>query len=209
MRGRCGRLQRMWKFTYDTWVPVTLMHKVVYFQPMQHLQVSAIFCQTPKTYSRFIVHGQLTNNQNHEYRICESGGATVFYFFAHFFHTSIQHTIYQFPWNLPKINYSMVKKTIHCASTSLFSSCGTANLLRIRVLRPWSLYEVLVEKYHCGLKEASTFSDFLLNMLDFLPDRRATAAQCLSHPWLISWALRVPLCYLTCRFSWLAGHSDH
>ncbi|KAG9328522.1 hypothetical protein JZ751_013456 [Albula glossodonta] len=60
------------------------------------------------------------------------------------------------------------------------------DLRRIRVLRPWGLYEVLVEKYHCGLKEASLFSDFLLHMLDFLPERRATAAQCLSHPWISS-----------------------
>ncbi|XP_048874362.1 SRSF protein kinase 3 isoform X1 [Brienomyrus brachyistius] len=69
-------------------------------------------------------------------------------------------------------------------STEYFDRRG--NLRRIRVLRPWSLYEVLVEKYHCGLKEASLFSDFLLNMLDFFPERRATATQCLSHPWLSS-----------------------
>ncbi|KAG5838064.1 hypothetical protein ANANG_G00219830 [Anguilla anguilla] len=60
------------------------------------------------------------------------------------------------------------------------------DLRRISILRPWGMYEVLVEKYHCSLKEASLFSDFLLQMLDFLPERRATAAQCLSHPWLNS-----------------------
>ncbi|KAG9331196.1 hypothetical protein JZ751_019910 [Albula glossodonta] len=65
-------------------------------------------------------------------------------------------------------------------------SVEEGDLRRIRVLRPWGLYEVLVEKYHCGLKEASLFSDFLLHMLDFLPERRATAAQCLSHPWISS-----------------------
>ncbi|KAG5282630.1 hypothetical protein AALO_G00058110 [Alosa alosa] len=58
------------------------------------------------------------------------------------------------------------------------------DLRRIAVLRPWSLYEVLVEKYHFPLREASLFADFLLRMLDFLPERRATAAQCLKHPWL-------------------------
>ncbi|CAB1330211.1 unnamed protein product [Coregonus sp. 'balchen'] len=57
---------------------------------------------------------------------------------------------------------------------------------RIGVLRPWGLYEVLVEKYHFLLKEASLFSDFLLHMLDFQPERRASAAQCLLHPWLSS-----------------------
>ncbi|XP_019906995.2 SRSF protein kinase 3 isoform X4 [Esox lucius] len=53
-------------------------------------------------------------------------------------------------------------------------------------LKPWSLYEVLVEKYHFLLKEASLFSDFLLSMLDFQPQRRSSAAQCLLHPWLSS-----------------------
>nr|XP_055043878.1 SRSF protein kinase 3 [Misgurnus anguillicaudatus] len=57
-------------------------------------------------------------------------------------------------------------------------------LLRIAALRPWGLFEVLVEKYHLLLREASLFSDFLLRMLDFVPERRATAAQCLKHPWL-------------------------
>uniref|UniRef100_A0A8C1YUB4 non-specific serine/threonine protein kinase n=1 Tax=Cyprinus carpio TaxID=7962 RepID=A0A8C1YUB4_CYPCA len=58
------------------------------------------------------------------------------------------------------------------------------DLRRIAVLRPWGLYEVLVEKYHFLLREASLFSDFLLQMLDFLSERRATAAKCLKHPWL-------------------------
>ncbi|XP_065142294.1 SRSF protein kinase 3 [Paramisgurnus dabryanus] len=57
-------------------------------------------------------------------------------------------------------------------------------LLRIAALRPWGLFEVLVEKYHFLLRESSLFSDFLLRMLDFVPERRATAAQCLKHPWL-------------------------
>ncbi|XP_063063845.1 SRSF protein kinase 3 [Engraulis encrasicolus] len=58
-------------------------------------------------------------------------------------------------------------------------------LRHIPVLRPWSLFEVLVEKYHYPLREASVFSDFLRDMLDFLPERRSTAAQCLKHPWLL------------------------
>ncbi|XP_056589052.1 SRSF protein kinase 3 isoform X1 [Triplophysa dalaica] len=57
-------------------------------------------------------------------------------------------------------------------------------LLRISALRPWGLYDVLVEKYQFLLREALLFSDFLLQMLDFIPERRATAAQCLKHPWL-------------------------
>ncbi|KAL7398984.1 hypothetical protein ABVT39_018146 [Epinephelus coioides] len=53
-------------------------------------------------------------------------------------------------------------------------------------LRFWSLYDVLVEKYHFPLEDATGFSNFLLRMLDYYPERRATAAQCLRHPWLTS-----------------------
>ncbi|KAL4623654.1 SRSF protein kinase 3-like [Arapaima gigas] len=69
-------------------------------------------------------------------------------------------------------------------SAQFFNHRG--DLRRIKVLRPWGLYDILVEKYLCGLSEASLFADFLLRMLDFLPERRATAAQCLCHPWLSS-----------------------
>ncbi|KAM3617649.1 uncharacterized protein V6R79_009258 [Siganus canaliculatus] len=60
------------------------------------------------------------------------------------------------------------------------------DLCRVAQLKFWSLYDVLVEKYHFLLEEASTFSDFLLCMLNYYPERRATAAQCLRHPWLTS-----------------------
>ncbi|XP_070696278.1 SRSF protein kinase 3 [Pempheris klunzingeri] len=60
------------------------------------------------------------------------------------------------------------------------------DLLHVGPLRLWSLYDVLVEKYHFRLEEASGLSDFLLHMLDYHPQRRATAAQCLCHPWLTS-----------------------
>ncbi|XP_060914568.1 SRSF protein kinase 3 [Labrus mixtus] len=69
-------------------------------------------------------------------------------------------------------------------SADYFSRRG--DLRRVGPLRLWSLYDVLVEKYHFLLEEASEFSDFLLHMLDFYPERRATAAQCLRHPWLTS-----------------------
>ncbi|KAL1020763.1 hypothetical protein UPYG_G00004360 [Umbra pygmaea] len=69
-------------------------------------------------------------------------------------------------------------------SLQYFNRSG--DMRRIGALKPWSLYEVLVEKYHFLLKEASLFSDFLLSMLAFQPERRASAAQCLLHPWLSS-----------------------
>lgn len=61
------------------------------------------------------------------------------------------------------------------------------DLRRVGPLRFWSLHDVLVEKYHFLLAEAPGFSDFLLCMLDYRPDKRATAGQCLRHPWLNSW----------------------
>ncbi|KAG8595128.1 hypothetical protein GDO81_001426 [Engystomops pustulosus] len=59
-------------------------------------------------------------------------------------------------------------------------------LRHIQNLKHWGLFEVLVEKYEWSLEEATQFSDFLLPMLEFIPEKRATAAQCLQHPWLSS-----------------------
>ncbi|XP_051806024.1 SRSF protein kinase 3 [Acanthochromis polyacanthus] len=59
-------------------------------------------------------------------------------------------------------------------------------LRHISSLKPWGLFEVLLEKYEWPLDQAAQFSDFLLTMLDLQPDRRATAAQCLQHAWLHS-----------------------
>jgi len=57
-------------------------------------------------------------------------------------------------------------------------------LRRISKLKPWPLKNVLIEKYEWEDSAAEGFSQFLLPMLN--PDRqkRATAAECLKHPWL-------------------------
>uniref|UniRef100_A0A8C8SZC3 non-specific serine/threonine protein kinase n=1 Tax=Pelusios castaneus TaxID=367368 RepID=A0A8C8SZC3_9SAUR len=57
-------------------------------------------------------------------------------------------------------------------------------LRHIGNLRPWALGAVLQEKYEWPHEQATAFAHFLLPMLEFLPERRATAAQCLQHPWL-------------------------
>uniref|UniRef100_UPI00358E4341 uncharacterized protein n=1 Tax=Myxine glutinosa TaxID=7769 RepID=UPI00358E4341 len=57
-------------------------------------------------------------------------------------------------------------------------------LRHITKLKPWSLLDVLVEKYEWPLEEAAHFSDFLRPMLELIPERRSTAAECLQHPWL-------------------------
>jgi len=46
------------------------------------------------------------------------------------------------------------------------------------------LKNVLVEKYEWDEMAAEGFSQFLLPMLHPDPARRATAAQCLNHPWI-------------------------
>ncbi|TKS70843.1 SRSF protein kinase 1 [Collichthys lucidus] len=69
-------------------------------------------------------------------------------------------------------------------SKEFFTKKG--DLRHITKLKPWALFDVLVEKYEWSKDEAHTFSSFLLPMLDLVPERRATAAQCLSHPWLTS-----------------------
>ena len=36
----------------------------------------------------------------------------------------------------------------------------------------------------CGCPQARALTDFMLPMLEFLPEKRATAAEMLQHPWL-------------------------
>ncbi|XP_040890582.1 SRSF protein kinase 2-like isoform X2 [Toxotes jaculatrix] len=59
-------------------------------------------------------------------------------------------------------------------------------LRHISKLKPWSLLEILQDKYEWPREEAVRFSSFLLTMLELLPEKRATAAECLKHPWIAS-----------------------
>uniref|UniRef100_A0AAZ3QL80 non-specific serine/threonine protein kinase n=1 Tax=Oncorhynchus tshawytscha TaxID=74940 RepID=A0AAZ3QL80_ONCTS len=67
-------------------------------------------------------------------------------------------------------------------SKEFFTKKG--DLRHITKLKPWGLLEVLVEKYEWSKEEAATFSSFLLPMLDLVPEKRATAAECLRHAWI-------------------------
>ncbi|XP_069489542.1 SRSF protein kinase 1 isoform X4 [Ambystoma mexicanum] len=69
-------------------------------------------------------------------------------------------------------------------SKDLFNRRG--ELKHITKLKPWGLFEVLVEKYEWTQEEAAGFTDFLVPMLELVPEKRATAAECLRHPWLES-----------------------
>eukprot|EP00300_Choanocystis_sp_HF-7_P017540 c19760_g1_i3.p1 GENE.c19760_g1_i3~~c19760_g1_i3.p1 ORF type:complete len:506 (+),score=134.22 c19760_g1_i3:528-2045(+) len=57
-------------------------------------------------------------------------------------------------------------------------------LRHIKSLSRWSLRDVLVQKYHFSEHDADNLTSFLLPMLEFLPERRATAAECLQHSWM-------------------------
>ncbi|KAM7404638.1 hypothetical protein PAMP_011969 [Pampus punctatissimus] len=58
------------------------------------------------------------------------------------------------------------------------------DLKHITKLKPWGLLEVLIDKYEWPREEAECFADFLTPMLELIPEKRATAAECLRHPWL-------------------------
>ncbi|XP_047666229.1 SRSF protein kinase 1b isoform X6 [Tachysurus fulvidraco] len=69
-------------------------------------------------------------------------------------------------------------------SKEFFTKKG--ELRHITKLKPWGLLDVLVEKYEWQREEAQVFSSFLLPMLDLIPEKRATAAECLRHAWISS-----------------------
>lgn len=63
----------------------------------------------------------------------------------------------------------------------LFTKKG--ELRNIVGLKPWGLVDVLTEKYEWSMEQAAEFADFLKPMLEYDPQKRATAADCLAHPW--------------------------
>ncbi|XP_051964973.1 SRSF protein kinase 1-like isoform X1 [Xyrauchen texanus] len=67
-------------------------------------------------------------------------------------------------------------------SKEFFTKKG--DLKHITKLKPWGLLDVLMDKYEWPREQAENFTDFLLPMLELLPEKRATAADCLRHPWL-------------------------
>ncbi|XP_022752629.1 serine/threonine-protein kinase spk-1-like [Durio zibethinus] len=67
-------------------------------------------------------------------------------------------------------------------SRDFFNRYG--DLRHIRRLRFWSLNKVLMEKYDLSEQDATDMAGFLIPILDFVPEKRPTAAQCLSHPWI-------------------------
>ncbi|KAG5060894.1 hypothetical protein AAZX31_01G145500 [Glycine max] len=58
------------------------------------------------------------------------------------------------------------------------------DLKRIRRLKFCPLDKLLTDKYKFSVNDAQEFSEFLLPLFDFAPEKRPTARQCLQHPWL-------------------------
>ncbi|XP_065017990.1 uncharacterized protein LOC135644386 isoform X2 [Musa acuminata AAA Group] len=67
-------------------------------------------------------------------------------------------------------------------SREFFNRYG--DLRHIRRLRFWPLNKVLMEKYEFSEQDANDMADFLVPILDFIPDKRPTACQLLQHPWI-------------------------
>ncbi|MFH4978328.1 hypothetical protein AB6A40_005037 [Gnathostoma spinigerum] len=60
----------------------------------------------------------------------------------------------------------------------------TGRLQHIHQLKPWPLVDVLTQKYDWTVEDAGQFASFLIPMLAFDQNERATARQCLQHDWL-------------------------
>ena len=87
-----------------------------------------------------------------------------------------------------------------------FASYKLGELRHITKLKPWGLYEVLTEKYEWDPETAQGFADWLLPMLAFDSDERATAQECLAHPFLndVNGALQFPQ-----GQGYMAAHSNN
>ena len=55
---------------------------------------------------------------------------------------------------------------------------------RIKEIKHKGIKEILIKKYHFKEFEAQALTEFLLPMLEFYPERRASARELLRHPWL-------------------------
>ena len=55
---------------------------------------------------------------------------------------------------------------------------------KIKNIENINIEDILIKKYHFKEKEAKSFTDFIMPMLEYYPEKRATARQMLKHPWL-------------------------
>ncbi|KAL0431020.1 UNVERIFIED_CONTAM: SRSF protein kinase [Sesamum radiatum] len=76
------------------------------------------------------------------------------------------------------------RKMTACGARSKDYFNRYGDLKRIRRLKNLPLDKLLVDKYTFAETDAREFADFLCPLLDFDPEKRPTAQQCLQHPWL-------------------------
>lgn len=51
-------------------------------------------------------------------------------------------------------------------------------------MKYWPLDRLLIDKYKIPEAEAKELAEFLSPILEFAPEKRPTALQCLEHPWM-------------------------
>ncbi|XP_073150996.1 uncharacterized protein [Henckelia pumila] len=78
----------------------------------------------------------------------------------------------------------MPRKIATCGARSKDYFDRYGDLKRIRRLKYLTLDRQLVEKFKICGDDAREFADFLCPILDFEPEKRPSAQQCLQHPWL-------------------------
>ena len=78
----------------------------------------------------------------------------------------------------------MPKKLVLRGSNSnkFFNKSG--KLQRIKEIKSINLKDILINKYYFKENEAQALTDFIMPMLEYYPEKRATARQMLRHPWL-------------------------
>ncbi|KAJ3026054.1 UNVERIFIED_CONTAM: serine/threonine protein kinase, CMGC group [Siphonaria sp. JEL0065] len=67
-------------------------------------------------------------------------------------------------------------------SAEIFNRRG--ELRHIHKLRFWGISDVLQEKYHYSKEEAQEIAEFILPMVEIVPEKRATAAEMLENTWI-------------------------
>ncbi|KAJ3111426.1 serine/threonine protein kinase, CMGC group [Phlyctochytrium bullatum] len=67
-------------------------------------------------------------------------------------------------------------------SAEIFNRKG--ELRHIHKLRYWRLPDVLHEKYHFSREDSNAIAEFILPMIEIMPEKRATPQQMLQNPWI-------------------------
>ena len=81
-------------------------------------------------------------------------------------------------------NCNSCARTSHLTHHSADIVIDRGELKKIQNLRPWTVKDVLSDKYSFSEADANAISSFMTPLLQLDPNKRATAAQCLECDWL-------------------------